>query len=196
MPENKATPPSASQPPEKPIDYAHVPMGEEFSSSKWTLPPIGIVAIAIVAVAIVVTAVVWFTRAKPGAMGTIDDIAAVETAPGNVMVAVQVTLHNVTDKPFWVRQVDAKLQASDGKEYQDTAASGADFERYFQAFPELRQHATAEPLKRDIRIPAGATIRGAAIFTFPVAKEAFGQRKSFSLIVDPFDQPVPVVLTK
>ncbi len=197
MPENK--PPQASAPKAAqtaPTDYAHVSMGEDFSSSKWTLPPAGVVIIALVAVAIVVGAVAWFARAKPGAKGSIDDIAAVQMDPNSVMVAVQVSLANTTDKSFWVRQVEARLQTSDGKEYSDTAASAADFERYFQAFPDLRQHASAAPLTRDIKIAPGGSIRGSVIFSFPVAKDAFDQRKSLSVVVQPFDQPVSVVLTK
>ncbi len=196
MAENRSGPTATPKAEKSATDYAHVSMSEEFSTSKWTLPPVGIVAIAILAVAIIVGAIAWFTRAKPGASGTIDDIAAVETTPGNVMVATQVTLTNITDKPFWVRKVDAKLQAGDAKEYTDTAASAADFERYFQAFPDLRPHATAAPLVRDIRIAPGATIHASAIFSFPLTKDAFDQRKSLSVVVQPFDQPVSVVITK
>ncbi len=189
-----ATPKVAKQP--ESTDYAHVPIGEEFSSAKWKLPPAGIVVIAVVTLAVVLGAIAWFMRAKPGAKGQIDDVAAVAASPGNVLVAVQMTLTNVTDKPFGVWQVDAKLQTSDGKEYQDTAASVADFERYFQAFPDLRQHASGEPLKRAVTIPRGATLRGSAIFGFPVTKEAFDQRKSLSVKVQAVNQPVAVVLTK
>ncbi len=197
MAENKpreATGPKPAQ--AAPTDYAHVSMGEEFSSSKWTLPPAGVVGIALLAVAIIVGAVAWFTRAKPGGKGSIDDVSVVQLDPSSVMVAVQLSLTNTTDKTFWVRQVQAKLQGQDGKEYTDTAASAADFERYFQAFPDLKQHASAEPLKRDTKIAPGATMQGSAIFSFPVAKDAFEQRKSLSVTIQPFDQPVSVVLTK
>jgi hypothetical protein len=197
MAENKPSEATAPKPAQTaPTDYAHVSMSEEFSSSKWTLPPVGVVGIALLAVAVIVGAIAWFTRAKPGAKGAIDDVGVVQLDPNSVMVAVQLSLTNTTDRTFWVRQVNAKLQGSDGKEYTDTAASAADFERYFQAFPDLKQHASAEPLKRDVKIAPGATIHGSAIFSFPVAKDAFDARKSLSVIVQPFDQPVSVVLTK
>ncbi len=181
--------------PEPTTDYAHVPMGEEFSGAKWRLPPAGVVLIALAIVAVIVGIVTFTLRPKPGASGTIDDMGVVATDPNNVMVAMQVTLTNVGGKPFWVKNVTSKLQV-DNQEYSDTAASAVDFERYFQAFPELKQHATAQPLIRDIRIPPGGTVRGALIFSFPVNKDTFDKRKSLSVAVEPYDQPRPVVITK
>ncbi len=205
MPEDKqqpAAPPpivpaGAPKPKPEPItDYAHVSMGEEFSGAKWRLPPMGIVAIALVIVAVVVGVIALTTRPKPGATGSIDDIGAVATDPNNVMVAVQFSMTNVTEKPFWVKSVSAKLQDADGKEYTDTAASVADFDRYFQAFPDLKQHATSEPVKQDTKILASGNLKASAIFSFPVSKDAFDKRKALSVIIQPYDQPKSVVLTK
>ena len=191
----KAVKPAPAKP-EPATDYAHVPMGEEFSKAKWTLPPIGIVGIALGVVAIIVGIFAFTMRAKPGAAGTIDDVGVVQIDPNSVMVVVQNSLTNVAVKPFWVKNVTAKLQADDGKEYPDTAASIADFERYFQAFPDLKQHASADPLKPDTKIPAGGSLRGSAIFSFPVSREAFDKRKSLAIIIEPYDQPRSVVITK
>jgi hypothetical protein len=200
MPENnpqiikpeKPTP----QKPEPITDYGHVAMGEEFSKARWTLPPVGIVAIALVAVAIIVGVISWTSRPKPGARGTIDDIGAVATDPNNVMVGVQFSLTNVTDKPFWVKSVSATLVGDNNQEYTDTAASVADFERYFQAFPDLKQHAAAEPIKADTKIPPGGNLRASAIFSFPLSKDAFDKRKSLTITIQPYDQPRAVVITK
>ncbi len=182
--------------PETPTtDYAHVPMGEEFSSAKWKLPPAGVVLVALAIVAVIVAIVVFALRPKPGAAGTIDDLGAVATDPNDTMVALQITLSNITDRPFWIKAVTSKLQV-DNQEYSDTAASAVDFERYFQAFPDLKQHAAAEPLKPEIRIPPGGVVHGSLIFSFPVSKDTFDKRKSLSVSVEPYDQPKPVVITK
>ncbi len=182
--------------PEEATDYAHVPMGEEFSKAKWTLPPVGVVGIALGVIAIVIGIIAFTMRAKPGAAGTIDDVGVAQIDPNSVMVAVQLSLTNIAEKPFWVKNVTAKMQAEDGKEYSDTAASVADFERYFQAFPDLKQHAAADPLKADIKIPRGGSLRGSAIFSFPVSKDSFDKRKSLSITIEPYDQPRSVVVTK
>ncbi len=189
-------PPAAKAAKPAETDYAHVPMGEEFSKAKWTLPPAGVVGIALGVIAIVVGIIAFTMRAKPGAAGTIDDVGVVQTDPNDVMVVVDLSLRNIADKPFWVKNVTAKLQAEDGKEYSDTAASVADFERYFQAFPDLKQHASADPLMRDAKIGRGGSLRGSAIFSFPVNKDSFDKRKSLSVTIEPYDQPRSVVITK
>ncbi len=181
--------------PEPTTDYAHVPMGEEFSGAKWRLPPAGVVLIALAVVAVIVGIVTFALRPKPGAAGTIDDMGAVATDPNSVMVAMQITLSNVSDRPFWVKAVTSRLQV-DNQQYSDTAASAVDFERYFQAFPDLKPHAAAEPLKPEIRIPPGGTVHGSLIFSFPVSKDTFDKRQSLSVTVEPYDQPRPVVITK
>ncbi len=182
--------------PEPITDYAHVSMGEEFSGAKWRLPPMGVVAIALLVVAVIVGIIAVSTRPKPGATGSIDDVGVAATDPDNVMVAVQFSMTNVTEKPFWVKSVSAKLQDADGREHSDTAASVADFERYFQAFPDLRQHAAGEPVKQDTKIMPGGKLQGSAIFSFPVSRDAFEKRKSLSVVIQPYDQPRAVVLTK
>lgn len=205
MPDDKpqtATGPVTPQPitpkpakPEPTTDYAHVPMGEEFSGAKWRLPPAGVVLIALAIVAVILGIVTFALRPKPGASGTIDDMGAVATDPNNVMVAMKVTLTNSTGRRFWVKAVTSTLQV-DNQEYSDTTASAVDFERYFQAFPDLKQHAAAEPLMPNILVPPGGTVHGALIFSFPVNKDTFDKRKSLSVSVEPYDQPRPVVITK
>ncbi len=181
--------------PEPTTDYAHVPMGEEFSGAKWRLPPAGVVLIALAIVAVIVAIVTFTLRPKPGASGTIDDVGVAAIDPNSVMIAMQVTLTNVSSRRFWVKAVTATLRV-ENQEYSDTAASAVDFERYLQAFPDLKQHAAAEPLKPNTLIAPGGTLHGTLIFSFPVSKDTFDKRKSLSVSVEPYDQPRPVVMTK
>jgi hypothetical protein len=176
-------------------ERGHVPITEEFDRAKWTMPPLKPLLVAMALVAVVVAGILFFGRPKPGASATIDDIFAVETPDqSSVLVAVQFTIRNISEKPFWVRAVSAHLETDQGK-WDDPAASIADFDRYFQAFPELKQHATAKPWVKDTKINVGEEQRGMVIVSFPVPKDAFERRKSFSVTVDAFDRR-PLVITK
>ena len=67
--------------------------------------------------------------------------------------------------------------------------------RYFQAFPALKQNSQAA-LMPETKILPGNEAHGTVIVSFPVTQPAFDQRKSISVVVHPYDQPLPVVLTK
>jgi hypothetical protein len=175
-------------------DPAHVPMTEEFDRAKWTLPPLGVVAIALVAVMVIVGVMAWRMQPKPIASGTIDDVFAVATADGKTMAAVKITFSNIgSGRPLWIRNLKAKAVTSSG-EYQDDAASAVDFDRYFQAFPALKQHVD-QPLKVETRVPAGQKTQGSIIVAFPVSVDEFNSRKSLSVTIEPYDQK-PLVITK
>ncbi|HXZ80832.1 MAG TPA: hypothetical protein VEG30_12945 [Terriglobales bacterium] len=180
--------------PEEPIDPAHVPLTEEFDRARWTMPPLQILVIAVVAVGIVLLAVSWTTRAKPGAEGQLTDVTAVSVPENSVMVAINVSLDNPTQKSFWVHNLKARLTTDKG-EWSDDAASAVDFDRYFQAFPELKYNALP-PLVPETKIAPGGKAKGTIIVSFPVSKDDFEKRKSLAVVVEPYDQPKPVVITK
>jgi hypothetical protein len=93
-----------------------------------------------------------------------------------------------------VRSIRAKLTSPGGEQTSD-AVSAVDFDRYYQAFPALK--ATAQPaLSPEDKLQPGQEIKRTVIVSFPVTLDAFNQRKSVSVIIQPYDQPVPVVLTK
>src|SRR5256885_64709 len=116
-------------------------IGEEFGTARRSLPPAGIVAICIAAVAIVLGALAYFNRPKPQAAGSIDFVNAIEVAGQNTtMVATTLTLRNAGQRPLWIHTIKAQLTSADGKTFDDEAASAVDFDRYFQAFPALKQN--------------------------------------------------------
>ncbi len=174
-------------------EAGHTPLTEEFDRAKWTLPPLGIVAIALGIVAVVLIALSWFDRAKPVASGSINDVGAVQVADNSVLVAIQFTMYNTTEKPIWIKDLGARIQTDQG-EFSDTAASASDFNRYFQGFPDLKIHA-GEPMLVETKIPPGGRQTGTIIVSFPISKEAFDRRHSLSVVVTPYDQR-NVVLTK
>src|SRR4051812_15094734 len=145
MPENN-TSAAPSQPP-KPApasapDAGHIPMTEELDRAKWTLPPFRIIGLGLLIFAVIAGVAIFLSRQKPAAAGSIDNVTAVALPQNQVMVAINVTFTNaLPEKPFFLRGVTARLTKPDGEKVTDTAASAVDFERYFQAFPELKQNA-------------------------------------------------------
>lgn len=175
-------------------DRGQVPMTEEMDSARWTLPPLGVVAIALVAVAVIVGLVAWRLQPKPVASGNIDDVFGVATQDGRTMAAVKVTFSNVgTGRPLWIRNLKVKVATASG-EYEDEGASAVDFDRYFQAYPALKEHVD-QPLKVETRVPAGLQAQGSIIVAFPITVDEFNNRKSLTVTIEPYDQK-PLVIKK
>lgn len=185
--------PSSPVPPPQPTDFD---IGDEFSGAKRTLPPARIVALCIAVVAVIVGVYVYLNRPKPQGAGSIDLITSADVAGQNrTMAAVTVTLENVSGRSLWIRSVKAHLVAGDDKTYDDEAASAVDFARYFEAFPALKV-GSETALAPETRLRPGTQQKGTIIVSFPIVKDEFDKRKSISVTIQPYDQPLPVVLTK
>jgi hypothetical protein len=173
------------------FDAGHVPITEEFDSAKRTLPPAAPVVIALVVVALVVAVIAFLFRAKPVAQGGIDAVYFSE--PANMtsgMVLVQVTLRNVGDKTLYIKAIKANLKTD--QDLSDEAASPTDYDRYFMAYPDLKEH-SAQPLVVEMKIAPGAEQKGTVLVSFPVTKEQFDARKDLNVTIEPYDQN-PIVL--
>ncbi len=70
------------------------------------------------------------------------------------MLAIQVSLKAVGDKPLYIKSITAELKTQDNT-YTDEAASPSDWDRYFQAYPDLKDHAM-KPIAVEDKIPPGA----------------------------------------
>jgi hypothetical protein len=168
---------------------------QDMATPERSLPPAKIVLIVLAALAVVLAIYGFIGRAKPQGAGSLDHVAAVEIPGQNsVLVALTVTLHNSGEKPLWIPNIEGKLKAG-SKEYADDAASAVDFERYFQAFPGLKQNSLAA-LMPETKILPGKEARGTVIVSFPVTQADFDKRQSVAVVVHPYDQPLPVVLAK
>ncbi|PYQ40239.1 MAG: hypothetical protein DMG99_14470 [Acidobacteria bacterium] len=132
-------------------------IGEEYGTAKKNLPPTKIVLIAIGAVVVVVLIASFLKRAKPQGSGSLDNVVAVEIPGQNsTMVALTFTLHNGSDKALYVRELQGKVTTSSGESTAD-AVSSVDFERYFQAFPALKEGAQV-PLAPEVRLEVGQSV--------------------------------------
>ena len=152
-----------------------------------------LIAIGIVAVIVVIGSFV--NRAKPQASGSLDNVSAVEI-PGqaSTMVALTFTLHNGSNKAFYVRELQGSVKTSRGDTTGD-AVPAMDFDRYFQAFPTLKNGAQP-PLAPEVKLEVGQSVSRTIIVVFPIAIDAFNQRKSVSAVIWPYGETVPVTLTK
>jgi len=193
--ETPSTPPTAqpTAPSVTPGPTIHI--AEEFGTAKRNLPPVQILLMATAAVLIVVGFYSFFQRAKPQGAGSLDNVTAVQiTGQDSVLVALTFTLHNSGEKSLWVHDIKGKLAASGGEQTSE-AVSAVDFERYYQAFPALKAN-TEPPLAPEDKLQPGAEVKRTVIVSFPVTLDVFNQRRSVSVAVQPYDQPLPVILTK
>lgn len=194
------TPSLPPRPPSAPAPAASEPgtpfhIGEEFGTAKKNLPSIKIVGVVVAVIAVIAAVTSFVQRPQSATTGSIDDIISVEVPNQNlVMVAINVSFQNNGTKPYWIHTIKADLDTANGS-FSDDAASPADFDRYFQAFPTLKQHALA-PLEREAKINPGGHTAGTVIVAFPVTPDAFANRKALRVTIQPYDQPVPLVLTK
>ena len=170
-------------------------IGEEYGTAKKNLPPIKIVFSALVVVAIIAAVFVLMQRPHSSATGSLGEMSSVEVRGQNtVMVALNVTVQNGKDKSYWIKSMQAALETDSGR-FTDEAAPASDFERYFQAFPALKEH-TLSPLTSEAKIAAGSQASGTIIVSFPVTADAFAKRKSLTVTIQPYDQAIPLVLKK
>ena len=87
---------------------------------------------------------------------------------------------------FWV--------ADDGVGISEEHAARI-FDRYFQAFPTLKNGAQ-KALAPETEVPVGGSVTGTIMVAFPIALDAFNQRQSVSVVIWPYNETVPVTLTK
>jgi hypothetical protein len=196
MADTPAPPPPSPPTGPQPTAQTDFRIGEEFGTARRNLPPAGIVLICIAAVAVILGAIAYFNRQKPQATGSIDGVSAVEVPGQNTtMVAITLTLHNKGEKSLWIHTIKAQITDADGKTFDDEAASGVDFDRYFQAFPALKEN-VQPALLPETKLMPGAEQRGTIIVNFPLTKDAVDKRKSVAVTIRPYEQPLDVVLTK
>src|SRR5258708_1191996 len=192
MPEQIPNPDPAgtpSAPPEpKPAAQSGptINIGDEFGTAKRNLPPVKILLMATAGILILVGIASFFQRAKPQGAGSLDNVTAVDLPGQNaVLVALTFTLRNSGEKSLWVHNVEGKLLTSSG-ESSGEAVSAIDFDRYYQAFPALKADAQAALAPED-KLQPGQQVRRTVMASFPVTLDAFNQRKSVSVVVQPYD---------
>jgi len=186
---------SADAPVPAPQRGPTINIGDEFGTAKRNLPPVKPLLLTMAGILVIVGVVSFLQRAQPQGAGSLDDVTAIEIPNQNAsLVALTFTLRNSGKKSLWVHDVQGKLTTSGG-EFSSDAVSAVDFDRYYQAFPALK--ANAQPaLSPEDKLQPGQELKRTVIVSFPVSLDAFNQRRSVSVVIQPYDQPVPVTLSK
>jgi hypothetical protein len=170
-------------------------IADEFGTAKRNLPPVKPLLMAMAGVLIIVGIASFIQRAKPQGVGSLDNVTAAQIPGQNAsLVALTFTLRNSGEKSLWVRGIQGKLVTSSG-EVSGDAVSAVDFDRYYQAFPALKA-GTQPALAPEDKLQPGQEIKRTVIVSFPVMLDAFNERGSVSVVIQPYDQPVPVTLSK
>ena len=189
-------PPSPAQPAAQSVPTGHtISIADEFGTAKRNLPPVKILLIATAGVLILAGIAAFFQRATPQGAGSLDTVNAVAIPNQNAaLVALTFTLRNSGKKSLWVHSIQGKVVTSSG-EVSNDAVSAVDFDRYYQAFPTLKEN-TQPALAPEDKLQPGQEIKRTVIVSFPVALVDFKERRSASVVIQPYDQPVPIVLSK
>lgn len=169
--------------------------GDEFGSAKQNLPPVKILLLATAGILMIAGIFAFSNRAKPQAAGSLDNVVAVDLPGQNaVLVALTFTLRNSGEKTLWVHDIKGKVSGQGGDQ-ESEAVSAMDFDRYYQGFPALK-NGTQPALAPEDKLQPGQEVKRTVMIGFPVNLQAFNQRRSVSVIIQPYDQPLPVVLAK
>lgn len=182
-------PPQATEEPSTGFDIA-----EEYGTARKSLPPAGIVAICVVVV-VALFAIYGFThKAKAQSTGSIDDVVVVPVAGQDmVLTAINISIESHDQKPRWIKSIQVSADVN-GNKISDDAIPAVDAQRYFTAFPDLKQHAL-DLLTLETRVNAGSKMQGTVVASFPVKADAFAARKSLTVSIAPYDE-LPIVMTK
>lgn len=178
--------------PEPEPDAGHVPFTEEFDNAKHNLPDAAPVIISIVVLALITVIGAYLLRSKPVIQGGIQQVFVVDVpSQSSSLIAVQLKMKNVTDKPISLRDVLVTTRGDWG-EHSDNFASAADIPRYVKAFPGLAEHAP-NPIARETKIAPGAELAGTVMVAFPLSKQQLDSRKSLDATLS-FYNHTPVIL--
>ena len=170
-------------------------IADEFGTAKRNLPPVKVLLMATAGVLIIAGIAAFFQRAKRPGAGALDEVTAVAIPGQNAaLVALTFTLRNSGEKSLWVHGVQGKVLTSTGELTSD-AVSAVDFDRYYQAFPALKENAQPALTPED-KLQPGQALKRTVIVSFPVALIGFKERRSVSVVIQPYDQPVPIVLSR
>jgi hypothetical protein len=174
-------------------DSADQTAGESYTRGTSHVIVASVVATVLVSVAIAVY--IFMGEKPPASVGDILDVWAhpmhTETSGWDangaaipkeeidqVLLFTHVRLHNQGKHPIFLHQVIANATLADGV-HSSYAATPADFERVFKAYPQLAEwHAT--PISPDLTIQPGETREGTFVCSFRMTKADWEARKGLN----------------
>jgi hypothetical protein len=112
---------------------------------------------------------------------THDGLAGESETYDEVMVFANVRIANQTNIPIFLRDIWAILDLPEGPQ-RSTAASQADFQKVFIAYPAVQQF-RKDPIPRDLTLQPGQKIEGMVVFHFDIAKAQWDARSGMDIHV-------------
>ncbi len=165
------------------------------------LRPALYVLIAAAFVSLVIAAYVRFEHKPPAAAGDIARIAIFPVqakiyggaagTPGmdgqdeivdQLLVFAHVRLQNHNATPLNIQDDWAVITLPNGETRRSLGASSADFDKVFQAYPQLAP-LRMDPLRRDTQIDPGQSVDGLVVFSYPLSREQWDTRKSMQVTI-------------
>jgi hypothetical protein len=97
-----------------------------------------------------------------------------------LLVFAHIRLHNPNTAPITIVDDWAVVTLPDGETRRSAAASQADFDKVFQAYPQLAPM-RMDPLRRELQIQPGQSADGLVVFSYPLSREDWDKRKSMQV---------------
>jgi hypothetical protein len=159
------------------------------------------VVIALVISSLVVFIWVRFGRKTPVATGDVARVAIYPVqakiaggaagTPGEqgqdeiinqMLVFAHVRLHNPNTAPITIEDDWALITLPNGDTRRSLGASTVDFDKVFQAYPQLAPM-RMDPLRRNTEIPPGQSVDGLLVFSYPLSRDEWNSRKSMQVTI-------------
>jgi hypothetical protein len=159
------------------------------------------VLLALIISSLVVVVWVRFGRKTPVATGDVARIAIYPVqaritggnagTPGmegqdqiinQLLVFAHVRLHNPNTAPITIVDDWAIVTLPNGDIRRSPGAGTADFDKVFQAYPQLAP-LRMDALRRDIQIQPGQSVDGLVVFSYPLSRQEWDSRKSMQVTI-------------
>jgi hypothetical protein len=120
-------------------------------------------------------------RIAGGAAGT-PGMAGQDEIVNQLLVLAHVRLHNPNSTPITIEDDWGIITLPDGETRRSLGASASDFDKVFQAYPQLAP-LRMDPLRRDLQIQPGQSVDGLVVYSYPLSREQWDSRKSMQVTV-------------
>jgi hypothetical protein len=120
----------------------------------------------------------------------------VDPSEDDLYAVANVRVVNKVKVPLHLNDITVLLTTADGTQATADAAKKKDLPNLYVTFPAIKPIAS-EPIERGITLQPGQQVEGMVLFTFPITKEVWDQRKSAAISFDFINQtPVNIVIPK
>lgn len=167
--------------------------------------------LAVVLVSVATALYVYFSRPAPISSGSVGRVSAAPmpierqteegtdipvTIQDQLLVFAQIHVQNLSDKTLVVQDITADMlengttttstkdpNVTTTTTRRSTAASGRDYQRVFDLFPQFSAYKT-DPVLADTKIAPHQSIDGTVIFSYPISQQQWDLRRGLVIHVE------------